>query len=116
MPSTLHLDSRVVLLEAVERRLTDALAQLRTLRVELGNESRDKGVLGSRGLTRFILEQLESSPARSFHVIELLQLAERAGYQAITPRNMTKRLTEYRIRTGMIGTNDRGWYWKGSDK
>ena len=117
MKSTLQLDSRVVRLEAVERKLTDALAEIRTLRVELGNESRDKGVLGSRGLTGFIIEQLQAKPQHDITVIELLQLAERAGYQPITPRNLSKRLTEYRIRTGMIGVRSEGrWYWKGEGK
>lgn len=117
MKSTLPLDSRVVRLEAIERKLTDALTDLRTLRVELGNESRDKGVLGSRGLTRFILEQLEDAPLHQpLHIVELMQIAERAGYQLPSARNLSKRLTEYRIRTGMIGVRDGRWFWKGNEK
>jgi hypothetical protein len=104
-------DSRVTRLELIERKLTDALTELRSLKVELGNETRDKGVLGSRGLTEFVLGHLKRNIGLGFTVKELLKEATKAGYAVPTERAMSKRLVEYRIRTGKVSTRSDRWWW-----
>lgn len=109
-------DSRVTRLELIERKLTDALTELRSLKVELGNETRDKGVLGSRGLTEFTLGYLKQHNNQGFSIKDLLKEATKAGYSVPTERALSKRLVEYRIRTGKILVGKDGRWWWNEDQ
>lgn len=111
-PDKLHLAK----LELIERRFEKVLRDIREFRHELEGSSKDKGVLGSRGLTEFILTQLQKNPDHSGHSItELLRQAELAGYAVPTRRILSKRLTERAYRVGDIAFDSDGgfWYWKG---
>ena len=107
-PDKLHLAK----LELIERRFEKALRELREFRHELGQSSQDKGVLGSRGLTEFVINLLRTG---QYKMSELLRQAELAGYAVPTRRILSKRLTERAYRVGDIAFDSEGgfWYWKG---
>jgi hypothetical protein len=116
-PDKLHLAK----LELIERRFEKALRELREFRHELEGASKDKGVLGSRGLTEFVIAQLQQAPTLKpddgggWTITSLLHLAETAGYAVPTRRILSKRLTERAYRVGDIAFDSTGgfWYWKG---
>jgi hypothetical protein len=108
-------------LERLERRLELLLRDFRILRRQMIDAAKDKGVLGSRGLTEFIIDLLraEVTPITNnicgMSVRDLLYQAEKAGYAVPTIRTMSKRLTERAYRVGDIAwAKERGWYWKGN--
>lgn len=133
--------NHVAALERLERRFQEALRDLRALRMELQRDVTSKGVLGSRGLTQFVLEQLQqvkaeharcrqeadhgarvsqdhraAVPAAGIAISNLLRLAELAGYEPPTARLLSKRLTERAYRTGDIQFDRAGqqWVWQGT--
>ena len=97
MPTSPSLE--LVQLERIERRFESCLRDLRQYRAYLQRDAADRGVLGSRGLTQFCIEQLSHSPMTTK---ELLTVAERAGYQTPTARILSKRLNGHAYRTGGI--------------
>lgn len=103
-------------LENLERRFELLLKDLRIYRRQRTQEEKEKGVLGSRGLTEFIVNYLQSlKPIEGSSLQHLLHLAERAGYTVPTLRTMSKRLSERSYRVGDIGYDkQRGWHWKAS--
>lgn len=132
--------AHIATLERIERRLETALTDLRVLRTELQRDVTSRGVLGSRGLTQFIIEQLQTAaaeharclqasqhvaagqqqprmavPAPGIAINDLLALAERAGYEPPTRRTLSKRLTERNYRVGDIAFDQTAqvWYWQG---
>lgn len=129
--ATSHLDaSPVAELERLEARLESVLCDLRNYRRVQQQAATDRGVLGSRGLTQFIIESLYKAATEDtaitgrdggFSITALLRLAELAGYAVPTRRILSKRLTERAYRTGdiaWIAGGDEGtglWYWKGKD-
>jgi hypothetical protein len=94
-----------------ERNLRD----LRVLRNRIIADRRDKGVLGSRGLTEFVVEYLKSRPNGGANIHELLVAAEQAGYAIPIARTLSKRLTLRAYTHGDIAWSKAldGWYWKG---
>jgi hypothetical protein len=108
-PDKLHLAK----LELIERRFENLLRDLREFRHELEGASKDKGVLGSRGLTEFVLGLLQTTGGQS--ITSLLKQAEEAGYAVPTRRILSKRLTERAYRVGDIAFNKESgvWVWKG---
>lgn len=103
-------------LENLERRFELLLKDLRIYRRQRTQEEKEKGVLGSRGLTEFIVETLRSnSTMHGYSIQHLLHLAEQAGYAIPTLRTMSKRLSERSYRVGDMGYDkQRGWHWKSS--
>ena len=105
-------DPLVHALNHAERQLTEIARSLRQLRAARERELRDRGALGSRGLTQFILGHLELNPERGFRLSELQRAAQLAGYAVPNSVALTKRLSEHRARTGKIGFDRAaGWYW-----
>jgi hypothetical protein len=103
-------------LERLERRLELLLRDFRVLRRQMIDAAKDKGVLGSRGLTEFIIDLLKAEPDQDHQVRDLLYRAEKAGYAIPTVRTMSKRLTERAYRVGdIIWTKQLGWCWKNKD-
>jgi hypothetical protein len=98
-------------LEIIERKLEALLRDIRIYRKHQQAATKDKGVLGSRGLTEFIIEQLKNVPS-GFSAHELLTLADRAGYQITTTRTMSKRLTLRSYRHGDIRFNQQHKRWQ----
>lgn len=121
-------------LERIDRRL-------RLVLYELGNYlhgqklmARDKGVLGSRGITQFIAELLRAKARESFapgaaplglNLADILAAAERAGYVIPTPGTLSAKLNQRAYRVGDVRwrktevTRKRGagvgvWYWCGT--
>lgn len=105
----LHLAS----LERLERRLELVLRDMRIFRRELEHEQADKGVLGSRTLTEYVLGLLQTSEGMT--ITDLLLSAEKAGYAIPTRRVLSKRLTGRAYRTGDVAFDDgrEVWVWKG---
>jgi hypothetical protein len=94
-------------LERIERRFELALRDLRLYRAGQIRSLSDRGVLGARDLTAFILELLKMAarcgvPKPGFTVQELLRAAEGSGYAVPTARTLSKRLTTRAYRTGDI--------------
>lgn len=105
-------DPRILALVQIDRKLLDLARDVRNLRISLEQESRDRGVLGSRGLTQFVLEYLQSHASYSFTSYQLVQAAQQAGFSAPNSVTLTKRLSEHRRRTGKISIRDhKYWYW-----
>jgi hypothetical protein len=108
-------------LERIERRLELVLRDLRIFRGELEEKERDKGVLGSRGLTEFILGVL-TCPVPTmvgvgsdvgYTIHQLLRAAEQAGYAVPTSRVLSKRLVERSRRVGDIRFDEAAKKWYG---
>jgi hypothetical protein len=109
-------DPRVLALNQIDRKLLDLARDVRVLRQDIELEVKDRGVLGSRGLTQFLLEYLEQQdPCVSHTTYQLCQAAKAAGFATPNTTALTKRLSEYRQRTGNIGNNGTGWYWRGEE-
>lgn len=94
-------------LERIERRLELVLRDLRLYRSGQIRALSDRGVLGARDLTAFIIEMLKMSakhgvPKPGLTVKQLLLAAEGAGYAVPTARTLSKRLTTRAYRTGDI--------------
>ena len=119
----LHLSE----LERIERRLEGCLRDLRAYRASQQRGLTDQGVLGTRGLTQFLIEQLQAVSSvgdGGLTVKAMLITAEHAGYAIPTARTLSKRLTERRYRVGDIDWQGPGqdftngskgyWYWKGT--
>jgi hypothetical protein len=123
----LHLSE----LERIERRLEGCLRDLRAYRASQQRGLTDQGVLGTRGLTQFLIDLLRAIPRTGLlpaqlglTVTAMLLAAEHAGYAIPTARTMSKRLTERRYRVGDIDWQGPGqdftngskgyWYWKGT--
>ena len=95
--------------ERMERRIENVLRDMRILRHELAASTKDKGVLGSRNMTEYVISLLQTAP----HTItELLESAEKAGYAIPTRRILSKRLTERKYRVGDIVCDGELWSWK----
>lgn len=96
-------------LESIERRLETVLRDLRAYRSERERADSDKGVLGGRGLTEFVLTLIIAT--RAISTRQLLTAANQAGYAIPTVRTMSKRLTERAYRVGDIKFDQRldGW-------
>lgn len=104
----------ISLLHQTERRLLDHARQLRLARKELTRELNSKGVLGSRGLTQFILEHLERTSPQRTRVADLQRIAQAAGYAVPGGAALTQRLSEFRARTGKVDQiRGEGWGWVG---
>ena len=110
----------LALLLQTERRLLSHARELRLARQLLEKEFNSKGALGSRGLTQFLLDQLEqasSTPtlaSSGIRVSELQRRAGAAGYAVPNSVSLTKRLSEFRARTGKVAFDRSfGWYWTG---
>lgn len=122
-------------LARIERHLESILRDLRAYRTQQQQASADQGVLGSRGLTQFVLDQLKALAGGEARVqagdfgtrvgktvTDLLLAAENAGYAIPTKRTLSKRLVERRYRVGDIDWQDTDsedrnkgyWYWKGT--
>lgn len=117
--SSLHL----LELQRIEARLESCLVGLRRLRTELQRDAASKGVLGSRGLTQFLIEQLQVQFHRHLGYLGLtldvmLARAEAAGYQVPTARTLSKRLTERAYRAGDIKFDpaSQTWLWLGDSE
>jgi hypothetical protein len=105
-------DPRVLALTQIDRKLLDLAREVRNLRIMIEREAKDRGVLGSRGLTQFILEHLEKNYPNPFTTYQLMQTAKQAGFATPNTVALTKRLSEHRRRTGKIGNNTQvGWFW-----
>ena len=105
-----HLDE----LGRLERRLELLLRDLRIYRKDREKQEKDKGVLGSRGLTEYVVDCLKVLPTSGMKLQTILWSAEKAGYAVPTIRTMSKRLTERAYRVGDIGwSKEREWHWKG---
>lgn len=111
-------------LERIERRFENALRDLRLYRAGQIRSLSDRGVLGARDLTAFIIEILKMAakygvPKPGHTVQELLRAAEGAGYAVPTARTMSKRLTTRAYRTGDIEWLPDGktgyWYYNKGD-
>lgn len=107
-PDKLHLAN----LERIERRFENLLRDLRIFRSELESSSRDKGVLGTRSLTEYVLGLISGGPCR---LSDMLTLAEQAGYAVPTRRIMSKRLTERAYRVGDIRYDSGQGVWEHSE-
>jgi hypothetical protein len=116
-------------LERIERRLELCLRDLRLYRRGQMESLSDKGVLGSRSLTEFVIEMLQMAarcgvPKPGFTVRELLGAAEGAGYAIPTARTLSKRLTTRAYRSGDIewvqkmhgGQSYCYWHYKGDPR
>lgn len=88
-------------LERIERRFELALRDLRIFRRELEGSVADKGVLGSRSLTEYILDLLRKTP-EGMSITNLLLSAEKVGYAIPTRRILSKRLGARAYRVGDI--------------
>ena|SRR5665213_3924947 len=110
-PDKLHLAA----LERIERRFELALRDLRIFRRELEESAADKGILGSRSLTEYVLGLLKTSEG-GCSITSLLLNAESAGYKIPTRRVLSKRLTTRAYRNQDIGFDQEKevWYWKGA--
>lgn len=99
---------------SIERRIESALVDLRQLRTDLAHESASKGILGSRGLTQFVVDLLKSGAKPAWSITELLSAAELAGYSVPTSRTLSKRLTDWQYRKGGVRwrSDVNGWTWK----
>ncbi len=108
-PDRLHLAS----LERIERRFELALRDLRILRREIEHSVSDKGVLGSRSLTEYVLDLIRKSE-HGISITNILLDAEKVGYKITTRRVMSKRLTERAYRVGDIqyDRENEVWVWK----
>lgn len=98
--------------EKLERRLELLLRDMRIYRRELEQSAADKGVLGSRSLTEYMLGLLQASDGMS--ITELLLTAEKAGYAIPTRRIMSKRLGDraYRVGDIVFDHEKEVWIWK----
>jgi hypothetical protein len=114
-PEATELVREVVRLEAYFER---GLRDLRVLRDNLTRSQKDKGVLGSRGLTEFVVEYLKSVSGLTKDIHQILIAAEAAGYAIPIARTLSKRLTRRAYTHGDIAWSKivEGWYWKGSSK
>ena len=108
-PDRLHLAS----LERIERRFELALRDLRILRREIEHSVSDKGVLGSRSLTEYVLDLIRKSE-HGISITNILLDAEKVGYKITTRRVMSKRLTGRAYRVGDIqyDRENEVWVWK----
>lgn len=108
-------ESSLVELERLERRLELLLKDLRIYRQQRIREESSGGVLGSRGLTEYMIDTLRAGAGYTgISVRELLIMAEHAGYKVPTLRTMSKRLTERAYRVGDIAwSKELEWYWRG---
>lgn len=99
-------------LEKLERRLELVLRDLRIYRRELEQTVADKGILGSRSLTEYVLGLLQKSEGMS--ITDLLLTAEKAGYAIPTRRTMSKRLGDraYRVGDIVFDHSKDVWKWK----
>jgi hypothetical protein len=97
--------------ERMERRIENVLRDMRILRHELEKNVSEKGVLGSRSMTEYVLGLLQTEP---YTITELLNAAEQAGYSIPTRRILSKRLTERKYRVGdlVYDSGSEKWSWK----
>lgn len=95
-----------------ERNLRD----FRILRNRIIETQHDKGVLGSRGLTEFVVGYLKNLYPSAVDIHMILSAAEKAGYAVPMARTLSKRLTVRSYRRGDIAwsKDSDGWYWKGN--
>ena len=107
-------DDDLASLERIERRLENCLRDLRIFRADQQKMAQGAGVLGSRGLTQFVLDMLRQTAPTGIPIAELLLAAEVAGYAIPTARTLSKRLTERAYRVGDVAWHDNFWYWKGT--
>jgi len=84
---------------------------MRILRRELSGAASDKGVLGSRGLTEFLLGLIQSRED-GYSITELLTTAEQTGYAVPTRRTLSKRLGVRAYREGDIRYDHEKEVWK----
>lgn len=107
------LDSQLDLIEAGFLR---ALRQFRQFRQDYRRAQQDKGVLGSRGLTEFVLDLLRHNPSIGCSTYDMLVLAEQAGYAPPTVQTLNKRLVERRYRLGDVrfDRQRKVWLWDGT--
>lgn len=120
--STSEAPANLEKLRSIERRLESCLKDLRVVRAEIEKDAATKGVLGSRGLTEFVIEQLQATAkttARGLSINDLLSRAERAGYAIPISRTLSKRLSErsYRAHDIIWEGDAKGqgiWVWQGS--
>ena len=109
-------DPRVLALNQIDRKLLDLAKDVRALRQDIEQEAKDRGVLGSRGLTQFLLEFLTHNEPACYTTYELCQAAKAAGFATPNTTALTKRLSEHRRRTGNIGITSQGaWFWHGRE-
>lgn len=104
-------DPRVLALNQIDRKLLDLARDVRALRQDIEQEAKDRGVLGSRGLTQFVLEMLKENAGYSYTTYELCQAAKAAGFATPNTVALTKRLSEHCRRTGKIAATNHGWQW-----
>jgi hypothetical protein len=116
-------------LERIERRLESCLRDLRQYRAEQQAATTEQGVLGSRGLTQFVIDLLRQAkmtydeawdrcmpgnivvmPSMGMSIREILAAAESAGYAIPTARTLSKRLNMRSYRVGDIA-----WSRSGND-
>lgn len=125
-------------LDKMIRRQERILQDLRQFRSDLSVTQADRGVLGSRKLTQYVLERLReqrqdhdrlqqkvglaingvsrhSTVPRGLTIRELLVAAETIGYSIPTARALSKRLVERRIRVKDVDWDDEAkvWFWCG---
>jgi hypothetical protein len=106
-------------MELLEVRLERVLRDMRAFHSDFLRAERDKGVLGSRGLTEYVMEVLElnSQATRSgYSVHDLLRTAELAGYSVPTVRTLTKRLSDRQYRVGDVRYDKVTGKWYGVRK
>lgn len=108
-------DPRVLALNQIDRKLLDLAKDVRALRQDIEQEAKDRGVLGSRGLTQFMLEFLENKQPACYSTYQLMLAAKIAGFATPNTTSLTKRLSEHRRRTGKIGNDGAGWFWRGRE-
>lgn len=95
-------NERVNEIRSIEHRLEHILRDLRIVRAGIEQDIKDKGVLGSRALTEFIVDLVLSGTKPAWPIQELLFAAEQQGYAVPVARTMSKRLTEQAYRKGRI--------------
>ena len=81
LTSPVPTSSALIELDSIEARLKTICCDLRNLRRDLTATHASKGVLGSRGLTEFVVGLLKSDTKPAWGVSELLVAAEKAGYR-----------------------------------
>ena len=86
-------------LERLEARAERLLAEIRQYRDFQKKEAGDQGFLGERGLTQFCVEQLHRQPMTAR---EMLEEAERAGYEIPSRKILSHRLSMRNYRVGDI--------------
>lgn len=110
--------AEITRLARLEYRLDHVLRDLRSLRYDMEEATKDRGVLGSRGLTEFLLGVLRqqsplshASPVQGYTIRELQQLAEQAGYVVPTSRTLSSRLRTRAYQTGDLRYDATGKCW-----